>query len=106
VKLHLSDDIRVDEMVVLSTAHLTSEDAKTLEQMSNDGQKRHPFIEIFDYGEGYVIWLHSKDFQIENDLSAFSTTFRHLIDSLPDTVRWLRFDCDADKSPLFATHNW
>ena len=105
MEIKLQGNVRTDTMLVLSTAHMTSEDNELLKQWAGP-LAVNPFIEVFTYDCGYLIWLGSPDWREQPLAKKLSPSLFWLLSHVPENIQWVRFDADADTTDAFQTFNW
>lgn len=91
---------QVEPMLVVSTAHLTREDAQRLDEGT------HAYKETFKRDEGYVFHTrnHANPDACCGDPSESMLLCFRRADSLG--CDWLMFDCDADVIEDIPHHDW
>ena len=92
--------------VVLSTAHITREDASN---MAADAQGPGLIVDEFEYG--FMVWIPRAD-GVQDEgynqrLEEYSEAFRQLIHLAQQAGwRYLRLDCDAEVYEQLPTFDW
>lgn len=95
--------MQVEKILVVSTAHLTSNDVFFLEDDYD-----HPLLSACT-PHYFLIHLPSIDEACAEDMEYFSSAFKELIAFAKnhyEDFTYLKLDCDGDKLDMFPTHDW
>ncbi len=101
-KTRTHGEVQIDDMLVMSTAHLSTTTAATLNALPLTDQLDLDWGPEMVYREGWVWWTRD-----ENECGEYPTEFAAIF-ALARAIgcRWVRFDCDADRVDNLPTWEW
>lgn len=93
-------NLQIDRMLVLSTAHISSE---TNEQLQNNQEEQFPLV-VYEKGDyGYLILVPEHD----EDLHGVPDDLKRVLEfAALHECEWVMLDCDANVITELPTFEW